>query len=312
MTVQNGWTCTTSGHCNLFNIGGTGLDPKLPALFIYEGYVNPNQFRIHITDSGGVSRWHLYDSEADPAANNLSTSINDGSSHSYFISISPTKVMMNYDGVTILDDTGDWDRSAYLNGSLYDLVVSGTNYYEAVDGTIYNLCISYSATNTKHPTEEPTESPTSYPTSAIPEIEWPWNTSTAFGPIAFDHNSTFNFHDRSMEIGWLQFSSCTEGNPSTGSGSNYHSSFNQSELFALLQYAVTVQIGPKSNVPGVTENTDWTNTADLCSNPVWALNNKYELSFVLDMFSSPTVCSIVSLLTNKSIPVTHHTTPDRT
>ena len=113
--------------------------------------------------------------------------------------------------------------------------------------------------------------------------------TTAFGPIPFDHNSTFNFNDGSMEIGCLQFSSCN--NPS--GSSNYHSSFTQSELFALLKYAVTVQIGPATNVPGVSETSDYTNTADLCSNPVWALNNKYELSFVLNITSSPTVCSIV-------------------
>ena len=115
--------------------------------------------------------------------------------------------------------------------------------------------------------------------------------TTAFGPIPFDHNSTFNFTDRSVEIGWLQFSWCD--NQNQPKSSNYHSSFTVAELFALLEYAVTVQIGPATNVPGVSESSNYTNTADLCSNPVWALNNKYELSFVLNMTSSPTVWCIV-------------------
>ena len=34
--------------------------------------------------------------------------------------------------------------------------------------------------------------------------------------------------------------------------------------------------------PGVSEDADWTNTADLCSNPVYALNNQYEMSFTVE------------------------------
>ena len=116
-------------------------------------------------------------------------------------------------------------------------------------------------------------------------------TSTAFGPITFDHNSTFNFDDGPMNIGWIEFSWCSPRNVPESS-SNYHPSFTQNELFDILKYAITVQIGPDSNIPGVTENADYTNTADICSNPVWALNHKYELSFVLNMTSSPTVCII--------------------
>ena len=117
-------------------------------------------------------------------------------------------------------------------------------------------------------------------------------TSTAFDPITFDLTSTFNFADGPMDIGWIQFSWCSNGIYDLNSSSNYHGSFNKSELFALLEYAITVQIGPKSDVPRVTIDDDYTNTADICSNPVWALNHKYELGYVLNTGSSPTVCTI--------------------
>ena len=130
----------------------------------------------------------------------------------------------------------------------------------------------------------------------------PTGTSNAFGPISFDHNSTFNFNDGPMNIGWIEFSWCSPRN-GPESTSNYHPSFTENELFGLLKYAITVQIGPKTNVPGVTENADYTNTADICSNPVWALNHQYELSFVLDMTSSPTVCTFTlpAIKTNKGV-----------
>ena len=118
-------------------------------------------------------------------------------------------------------------------------------------------------------------------------------TSIAFGPITFDHTSTFDFNGLSMDIGWLEFSWCEEGNNNAVASSNYHSGFDESELFELLQYAVTVQIGPRNGVPWGAEDNDYTGTADICSNPVFALNNQYELSHVLDTTSDPTVCVIM-------------------
>lgn len=53
----------------------------------------------------------------------------------------------------------------------------------------------------------------------------------------------------------------------------------------------SVQMGPSSNVPGISEDADYTNTADLCSNPVYAFNKGYELSFTLDMTTSPPLIS---------------------
>ena len=115
----------------------------------------------------------------------------------------------------------------------------------------------------------------------------------AFGPITFDHTSTFDFNDVSMEIGWIEFSWCIEGNNNDKYSQNYHSGFTEAELFDLLQYAVTIQIGPRSNVTWGREDSNYTNTADICSNPVFALNNQYELSFVVNMTSDPTVCVIM-------------------
>lgn len=114
-------------------------------------------------------------------------------------------------------------------------------------------------------------------------------TTFAFGPSSFHHTVTMDFNDDSTEIGWLLFSTCAYGGNSAGSASNYNSDYTKAELFDLLQYAVTVQIGPIDNEPGVTENANWTVTADICSNPVFALNNQYEVSFELNMTSDPTV-----------------------
>ena len=93
--------------------------------------------------------------------------------------------------------------------------------------------------------------------------------TSGFGPISFDVNSTFDFNGQNTDIGWLHFASCTEGsNPLV-----YNSEYSIDELLDLAQYAITVQFGPSTNIPGLEEDERYTNTADLCSNPVWALNN---------------------------------------
>ena len=75
--------------------------------------------------------------------------------------------------------------------------------------------------NAPGPSMEPTSPPTASP--------------LAFGPIDFDVNSTINFTERTMNIGWIPFSTCQSGsNPSI-----YNEDYGYSELLDLAQYAVT-------------------------------------------------------------------------
>ena len=158
----------------------------------------------------------------------------------------------------MINETRDWDdvwnSSLWLDGStLWTLMLAGSNDNQVTNGTIRELFIETYAT---------TETPTGQPTSASPTAS---PTTADFGPIDFEVNSTMNFSDESMDIGWITFGSCTYG---SGDLLAYNSDFTYSELLDLARYAVTVMIGPSTNVPGVSMDADLTNTADLCSNPV--------------------------------------------
>ena len=90
-----------------------------------------------------------------------------------------------------------------------------------------------------------------------------------------------------MTIGWLEYFHCEEYtnnefiyNPE-GGGLN--------GLLNLLPYAVTVKILPSSDIPGQNETAAYTVMADLCSNPIYALNNGYTMSYSLDETSDPPV-----------------------
>ena len=88
-----------------------------------------------------------------------------------------------------------------------------------------------------------------------------------------------------MNIGWIELGSCKRGfNPL-----KYHKDYTVTELMHIAQQAITAQIGPSSNIPGFMMTVDDTMTADLCSNPIFALNNGYEMSYHLDMSTSPPV-----------------------
>jgi len=101
--------------------------------------------------------------------------------------------------------------------------------------------------------------------------------------MAFSHSSTEDFDGVTMDIGWLEYSSCIEGdNPST-----YNEEYTMDELLILAQYAVTVKILPSTDIPGINETADFAVTANLCSNPIYALNNGYSMSYSVDESSSP-------------------------
>ena len=81
-----------------------------------------------------------------------------------------------------------------------------------------------------------------------------------------------------MEIGWIEFSSCIEGKHS----STFNPDYESDELIELAQQAVTVKILPSTDIPGHSETAKYALMADLCSNPIFALNNGYSLSYTLD------------------------------
>ena len=97
---------------------------------------------------------------------------------------------------------------------------------------------------------------------------------TGFG---FTSKEEFNGGITSMEFGWIEYLSCVEGdNPST-----MNPDFTTDELIELAQQAVTVKILPSTDIPGQNETADYAVMADLCSNPIFALNNGYSLSYTL-------------------------------
>ena len=112
--------------------------------------------------------------------------------------------------------------------------------------------------------------------------------TVTFGSIPFEANSTEQFNSITLEIGWLQYSTCIEGN----NEQTYNSNYSLDEFLYLAQYAVTIKFLPSTDIPGepLTEQSDQYGVmADLCSNPIYALNNGYMMAFTVDETSSPPV-----------------------
>ena len=194
----------------------------------------------------------------------------------------------------VLIENGARSRTVTINGSFTagtDLTFGFTNDANNGEGfEVYSIGVMWSA-NTTAPTKTPTSPPITMEPTSDPTAPTTEPTSNpfagSFGDIIFDSNSTFNFSGNTRDIGWLQFSICSEG----GGHSVYNPNYTVDDLFDLTRYAITVQIGPSNNTPGVSEDVDYTNTADICSNPVFALNNQYEMSYTLNMTVSPPVIS---------------------
>eukprot|EP01083_Nonionella_stella_P227374 806788_1 len=100
--------------------------------------------------------------------------------------------------------------------------------------------------------------------------------------VAFEHTSTETFNGDAIDIGWMEFMHCAEGNGAP-SAHQYDNGFSLSQMIDLAQHAVTLKILPSTDTPGSSETTAYAVTADLCSNPVFALNNGYEMSYALDL-----------------------------
>eukprot|EP01084_Bolivina_argentea_P231894 390954_1 len=106
-----------------------------------------------------------------------------------------------------------------------------------------------------------------------------------FPDITFDYTSTEDYNGVNHSIGWVQFLTCTEGStvasiPTLGNG------LTIAQLQNISQYAITTKFLTGNDIPGVTENTAYAVKSDICSNPIYALNNGYELSYTLDITNS--------------------------
>ena len=108
-------------------------------------------------------------------------------------------------------------------------------------------------------------------------------------PSAFDHISyNEDFNGLNMNIGWLKLLSCNEGNTNSWAGndinqftfpSNFDDIINNS-----LPYAITIKFLDSSLTPNNDSSAgDYMVKADICSYPVFALNNNLELSFTIDL-----------------------------
>eukprot|EP01084_Bolivina_argentea_P311234 538702_1 len=122
-------------------------------------------------------------------------------------------------------------------------------------------------TATINPTAMPTQSPKSH-------IE-------TFSNITFDYLSfSEEFDGTIMDIGWVKYSHCTEGHGSNINGMKYWKTLQ--ELVDMARYAITFKILPSNDLP----YTQFALKAKLCSNPIYALNNGYELSYTLNTTTS--------------------------
>ena len=126
---------------------------------------------------------------------------------------------------------------------------------------------------TKSPTLNPSADPTPSPTD-VPD-EYLINKYN----MTFEYVSNEDYNGVPMTIGWIKYAHCIEGDgsPLIFDDPNY--------INDILKYAITVKILPTGNIPGVNENVNFSVKADICSNPVFALNHGYEFSFKLDLLT---------------------------
>ena len=117
------------------------------------------------------------------------------------------------------------------------------------------------------------------------------DVSEALSGVHFEVTSTEYFDGESMDIGWIEYSHCKEGN----NINNYNPDYSMDELIHLAQYAVTVKIMPSSDVPGLSETANYAVMADRCSNPIFALNYGYTMSWTVEESSAPVITGLANM-----------------
>ena len=110
------------------------------------------------------------------------------------------------------------------------------------------------------------------------------NEHSPVSSLTYDVVSTQTFaNGDSMEIGWIKFASCNEEDMKTSTDYAYNSNYSLWNLVHLAKYAITMKLLTYNDIPGEMENSEYSVTADLCSNVVFALNKGYELSYPIHL-----------------------------
>ena len=158
LQLQSNWTCEPAGDwCNVLKIGtptSTG-EPKLPKIAL-----RSSGLHMAITDNGGKTAYTVDDAQ-------FMDTHNDGASHLYQYTLSPTERVISFDHATVLDVSGNFAVSDFVGtaGANYSLTVSPDSPYSVPNGTVSNLCITtYAATGS--PTADPTADPTVSPSAS--------------------------------------------------------------------------------------------------------------------------------------------------
>ena len=101
--------------------------------------------------------------------------------------------------------------------------------------------------------------------------------------LTFDYVSNEEFIiGAPMTIGWIKYASCTEGSNTSQNALIFD---NIDYINNISVYAITVKILPTGEIPGVHENINFSVKAAICSNPIFAFNAGYELTYELNVSS---------------------------
>eukprot|EP01084_Bolivina_argentea_P029036 53913_1 len=114
------------------------------------------------------------------------------------------------------------------------------------------------------------------------------SSRSIFRDITYEYTSIENFNGNTLDIGWIELLKCKEGT-NEESTPIYPSGYTIQELQSISEYAITVKILTGTGIPGFNENSEYAVKADICSNPVYALNNGFEMSYTLNTTNSQVI-----------------------
>ena len=157
------------------------------------------------------------------------------------------------------------------------VVIYPSIYYYGGQGSTSCQYLASPAIITSNPTKSPTLNPSADPTPSPTDVPDQYLINKY--NMTFDYVANEDYNGVPMTIGWIKYAHCVEGDgsPLIFDDPNY--------INDILKYAITVKILPTGNIPGVSENANFSVKADICSNPVFALNHGYEFSFKLDLLT---------------------------
>eukprot|EP01083_Nonionella_stella_P071698 192737_1 len=109
------------------------------------------------------------------------------------------------------------------------------------------------------------------------------NTTDALENIEFDDTTSVDGY----EIGWIKLIECTEENPHKDTHGHFtiRDGYTMDEIEDLLPYVISMRISPPGNAQTNANYTDFVLETVPCSNPVFAINNKKEMTWRLNPFT---------------------------